>query len=75
MRLLYATGNESGSTPIENARLKTKAYFEKTELPTLAADSGLYVDDIPSDAQPGLFVRRVNGKAVAKKDITDLLKG
>ena len=42
--------DESGSTPIENARLKAKAYYEKTGLPTLVADSGLYVDDIPSDA-------------------------
>ena len=61
--------DESGSTPIENARLKAKTYFEKTELLTLAADSGLYVDDIPSDAQPGLFVRRVNGKTLSEDEM------
>ena len=61
--------DESGSTPIENARLKAKAYYEKTGLPTLAADSGLYVDDIPSDVQPGLFVRRVNGKTLSEDEM------
>ena len=61
--------DESGSTPIENAKLKAKAYYEKTGLPTLAADSGLYVDDIPSDAQPGLFVRRVNGKTLSEDEM------
>lgn len=54
--------DETGTTPIENARLKATAYHEKTGLPTLAADSGLYIDGIPVEAQPGLYVHRVNGK-------------
>ena len=63
--------DESGSTPIENARLKAMAYYEKTGLPTLAADSGLYVDDIPADAQPGLFVRRVKGKTLSEEEMIE----
>ena len=63
--------DESGSTPIENARLKAMAYHEKTGLPTLAADSGLYVDDIPADAQPGLFVRRVKGKTLSEEEMIE----
>lgn len=63
--------DESGSTPIENARLKAMAYYEKTGLPTLAADSGLYVDDIPADAQPGLFVRRVQGKTLSEEEMIE----
>ena len=63
--------DESGSTPIENARLKAMAYYEKTGLPTLAADSGLYVDDIPADAQLGLFVRRVKGKTLSEEEMIE----
>lgn len=61
--------DENGTTPIENARLKARAYFDKTGIPTLAADSGLYIDDIPDEAQPGLFVRRVNGKKLSDHEM------
>ena len=60
---------ETGTTPIENARLKAAAYFSKTGLPTLAADSGLYIDGIPDDMQPGLHVRRVNGRALSEDEL------
>ena len=60
---------ETGVTPIENARLKAKAYFEKTGMPTLAADSGLYIDDIPEDEQPGLYVHRVNGRTLSDEEM------
>ena len=60
---------ETGATPIENARLKAKAYFEKTGMPTLAADSGLYIDDIPEDEQPGLYVHRVNGRTLSEEEL------
>ncbi len=61
--------DETGTTPIENARLKAKAYFEKTGMPTLAADSGLYIDGIPEDEQPGLYVRRVNGRTPSEEEL------
>ena len=60
---------ETGTTPIENAGLKAQAYFEKTGLPTLAADSGLYIDGIPEDVQPGLHVRRVDGRALSEEEL------
>ena len=68
---IYIEIEESGSTPIENARLKATAYYKRTGLPTLAADSGLYVDDIPEEAQPGLFVRRVNGKTLSEDEMIE----
>ena len=51
---------ENGETVTENAILKAKAYYEKVNIPTLAADSALYIEKF--DKQPGLFARRVNGK-------------
>ena len=63
--------DETGTTPIENARLKAKAYFVKTGMPTLAADSGLYIDGIPENEQPGLYVRRVNGRTLSEEELID----
>lgn len=60
---------ETGATPTENARLKARAYFEQTGLPTLAADSGLYIDGIPEELQPGLHVRRVNGRTLSEDEM------
>ena len=60
---------ETGSTPIENARQKARAYFETAGMPTLAADSGLYIDGIPEDEQPGLHVRRVNGRTLSGEEL------
>ena len=54
--------NENGQTATENATLKARAYFEATKLPTIAEDSGLFIDKFRDNEQPGLFVKRVNGK-------------
>lgn len=53
---------ETGTTPLENARLKAIAYRDATGLVTLAADSGLYIDGLPDDQQPGVHARRVGEK-------------
>ncbi len=50
---------------IENAIKKAQAYYKETKIPTIAGDSGLFIDGIPSDKQPGLFVRRVNSKVLS----------
>jgi len=54
--------DESGNNPIQNAILKATAYFKETNIPTLALDEGLFFDNIPDEIQPGVHVRRVNGK-------------
>lgn len=53
---------EDGKTAGENAIKKAVAYHDATGLPTIAEDSGLYIDKFSFDKQPGLFVRRVNGR-------------
>ena len=54
--------NENGQTAKENAIKKAEAYFLKTNLPTIAADTGLFISKLPKDKQPGLFVKRINAK-------------
>ncbi len=62
---------EDGTTAIKNAIKKAEAYYEKTKMPTIAGDSGLYIDGISSDKQPGLYVRRVNGKVLSDDEMID----
>ena len=58
---------EDGKTAEENAIKKALAYYEKTKMAAIAEDSGLYVEKFDEEMQPGLFVRRVNGR----EDLTD----
>lgn len=58
---------ENGKTAEENAIKKAKAYYEKTKLATIAEDSGLWVEKFSDEEQPGLFVKRVNGR----EDLSD----
>ena len=53
---------EDGNTAEENAIKKAKAYYEVTKLTTIAEDSGLWVEKFSKEEQPGLFVKRINGK-------------
>ena len=53
---------EDGTTPEENAIKKAKEYYEVAKMPIIAEDSGLYIDKFKEEEQPGLFVKRVNGK-------------
>lgn len=62
---------EDGKTAVENAIKKAQAYYEETKIPTIAGDSGLFIDGIPSGKQPGLLVRRVNGKVLSDDEMID----
>lgn len=53
---------ENGKTAEENAKIKAEAFYNKTKIPTIAEDSGLYIEKFSEEEQPGLFVKRVNGK-------------
>ena len=51
---------ENGSTFEENAKIKSLYYFSKTNLPSLADDSGLAIDQL--DGEPGIFSARWAGE-------------
>ena len=36
---------------------------------TISMDDGLYIENIPEELQPGLFVRRVNGKELNNEEM------
>jgi len=64
--------DENGGSPAENAAIKARAYAEVSGLPTISFDSGLYFAELPMDdpRQPGLHVRRVNGRRLSDEETT-----
>lgn len=53
---------ESGETAEQNAEIKAKFYAEKCGFVAFSEDEALYVDFLPPEKQPGVHVRRVEGK-------------
>lgn len=62
---------ENGKDAIENALIKARAYSNLYDLPVFAMDDNLYIDDIPEDKQPGMYVRRVNGKRLNDNEMIE----
>lgn len=60
---------ENGVTPLENARLKAKAYYQAFQMPVFSCDSGLYFDNVPEEIQPGVHVRTVNGNYLSDEEM------
>ena len=61
--------NENGTTPLENAELKARAYYEAFGMPVFSCDSGLYFDELEENEQPGLHIRRINGKELTDDEM------
>ena len=57
---IVSNPEETGTTFVENARIKAKAAHEISGLATLADDSGLIVDAL--DGAPGVYSSRYSGK-------------
>jgi len=63
---------ENGNTPKENSIIKAKAYYKAFKIPVLADDSGLILDKLSEDRQPGVFVRRHDGKELSDEELIEL---
>lgn len=61
--------SEDGNDAIENALIKARAYAKVLDIPVFAMDDSLYIDNIPDGKQPGLYVRRVNGKRLSDEEM------
>ena len=48
---------ENGKNAIENALIKARAYAKIVNIPVFAMDDNLFIDNIPEEKQPGMFVR------------------
>lgn len=67
--------DETGVTPLENARLKAEAYYKAFGVPVFSCDSGLYFDGVPEELQPGLHVRRVAGRELSDDEMITYYSG
>lgn len=61
--------DESGSSPLENARIKALAYFRFYGVPVFSLDSGLFFENVPEELQPGVHVRNVAGKHLSDNEM------
>lgn len=61
--------NENGKTAIENALIKARAYYNEAHMPVMGMDDTLYLEGVPEDKQPGLYVRRIGGKTLTDEEM------
>ncbi len=66
---------EDGKTPLENARQKALAYYELFHIPVFSCDSGLYLEGVPEEVQPGVHVKTVNGKSMSDGEMIEYYGG
>lgn len=59
---------EDGATVAENARKKAIVYAQALGTTVLSMDNALYLDGLPSEDQPGIHVRRINGEVRSSDD-------
>ena len=62
---------ENGKNAIENALIKARAYAQATNMPVFAMDDNLYIENVPDEKQPGMYVRRVNGKRLTDEEMIE----
>ena len=58
------TVEERGTTLLENAEEKARAYYRAFGRPVFSCDSGLYFEELSDTEQPGIHVRRVGGRSL-----------
>lgn len=63
---------ETGKTEAENALIKAREYHKMTGMPVVANDSGLIIDKLKPEDQPGVFVRRNNGKELTDEELLNV---
>ena len=66
---LFSAPEEIGKKIKENAVLKAEYYYSTSGIATLSIDLGLYFEGVTDDEQPGLFVRRVNGRELTDEEM------
>ena len=63
--------DENGKDAIENAYIKAKAYYDKTGIITIGMDNNLFFENVPDEMQPGVYVRRINGKELNDEEMIE----
>lgn len=66
---------EEGGSPLENARQKALFYYDHYGIPLFSCDSGLYLENLPRELQPGLHVRSPQGVYLDDQAMLDYYGG
>lgn len=66
---------ENGKDPLENARQKALCYYRTCHMPVFSEDSGLFIEGLSEEEQPGVHVRRVGGKNLTDEEMRAYYKG
>lgn len=66
---------EYGSTPLENARGKAEYYYQILQRPVFSCDSGLIIEGLSQKEQPGVHVRRREGRILTDSEMTEYYSG
>lgn len=62
---------ENGKDAIENALIKARTYSKIIDIPVFAMDDNLYLENVSEEKQPGMYVRRVNGKRLNDEEMIE----
>jgi len=60
---------ETGNNPLDNALIKAKKYYDAIQLPVFSCDTGLFIDELDADAQPGTHVRNIYGRRLSDEEM------
>ena len=66
---------EIGTTPLENARIKARVYYQEYRVPVFSCDTGLYFEPTAEKYQPGIYVRRPLGYEMTDEELTEYYRG
>ncbi|MCL1829907.1 MAG: GNAT family N-acetyltransferase [Oscillospiraceae bacterium] len=67
--------DETGNDPLRNARIKALSYYRVLKRLVFSCDTGLYIDDLDDDKQPGVHVRLVDGKRLSDDEMITYYSG
>ena len=66
---------ESGKNPLDNARQKAEYYYSVLKQPVFSCDSGLIIEGLREEEQPGVHVRNVGGRRLSDPEMTAYYAG
>ena len=60
---------ETGNSVLENAVQKARQYYELLHRPVFSCDTGIYLEGVPGELQPGIHVRQREGKYLTDEEL------
>ena len=66
---------ENGRFPLDNARQKAEYYYSVLRQPVFSCDSGLIIEGLSPEEQPGVHVRTVGGRRLSDPQMTAYYAG